>query len=280
MQYFKAIVEEGKITSAAKKLHIAQPPLSYQLKMLEIELGTKLIERGSRGIKLTEAGKIFYNRTEQILKLTDTSVKEIQDFKNGDYGSILMGTVSSSGSSLFLEKISQFHSKYPSVNFQIFEGNTYRLLEILQSGLIEIGIVRTPFKTDNFNCIKLEIEPMIIAMTKSYDWNSKKNKIKIHELNDKPLIMYRRYEKLINETFEKYNFKPKIFCKNDDSRTTLQWAEAGLGIAIVPRSALKLIGTSNLIYKELDDESLKTNICAIWMKDRYISSSAKIFGNI
>ena len=151
---------------------------------------------------------------------------------------------------------------------------------MLESGLIEIGIVRTPFNTNNLNCLTLEKEPMIVSMRENYDWNNKINSASIEELKDKPLIIYRRFEKLINETFEKKGLEPKILCKNDDARTTLQWAEAGLGIAVVPKSALKIIGPSHLIYKELDAENLITNICAIWMKDRYISSSAKNFLDI
>jgi DNA-binding transcriptional LysR family regulator len=277
MLYFKTIAEEGQITSAAKKLHIAQPPLSYQLKTLEEEIGVKLIERGSRGVKLTEAGKLFYNRVEQILKLSDASLKEMKDFKDGDQGSIYMGTVSSSGTSLFLDKLIKFHKKYPLVNFEVFEGNTFKVLEMLESGLIEIGIVRTPFNTTNLNCLTLKYEPMIAAMRRDFDWNSSSNLTSISELANKPLIIYRRFESLFNESFKKNSLKPEILCKNDDARTTLQWAEAGVGIALVPKSSLSLVGSSHLIYKEINDETLITSICAIWVKDRFVSSPAKNF---
>ncbi len=81
LKYFYTIAEEGQITSAAKKLNIAQPPLSYQLKNLENELGVKLVERGSRNIKLTDAGLMLYNRAKQILDLTETTIDELKDFK-------------------------------------------------------------------------------------------------------------------------------------------------------------------------------------------------------
>ena len=75
LKYFLTIAEEGQITSAAKRLNIAQPPLSYHLKLLEEELGVKLVERGSRKIKLTDAGKILKNRAEQMLELAGATVK-------------------------------------------------------------------------------------------------------------------------------------------------------------------------------------------------------------
>lgn len=276
LKYFYTIVEEGQITNAAKKLHMAQPPLSYQLKNLENELGVKLLDRGSRNVKLTPAGLMLYNRAKQILTLTKTTIDELKDFNNGLNGTLSIGTVSSSGSSLLTDRLNRFHGKYPSVNFEIHEGNTYKLLEILSRGIIEIAIVRTPFSTSGINYIYLPKEPMIAAMTENFNWNDEVL-IKIDELKDKPLIFYRRFEKIICDACENSGFQPNTFCKNEDARTSLLWANAGLGIALVPKSSLKLIGSSNLIYKEIDNKSLRTQIAAIWLKDGYLSPAAKNF---
>ena len=105
-----------------KRLNIAQPPLSYQLKNLENELGIKLVERGSRNIKLTDAGLMLYNRAKQILNLTETTIDELKDFKDGNKGTLSIGTVSSSGASLLTNRLTSFHKKYPFINFEIHEG--------------------------------------------------------------------------------------------------------------------------------------------------------------
>ncbi|MCD2345430.1 LysR family transcriptional regulator [Clostridium guangxiense] len=276
LKYFYTIAEEGQITNAAKRLHIAQPPLSYQLKSLENELGVKLVERGSRHIKLTDAGIMLYKRAKQILSLTESTVDELKDFKKGTYGTLSIGTVSSSGASLLTSRLNTFHDKYPFINFEIHEGNTYELLEILNRGVIEIAIVRTPFNTSGINSIYLPKEPMVAAMLQKLNWNDSKV-IDIVELNNKPLIFYRRFEKLIFKACEDSNFEPTIFCKNDDARTSLLWANSGLGIAIVPKSSLKLIGSSSLIFKEIDNKSLSTQLAAIWLKNGYLSSAGQNF---
>lgn len=276
LKYFYTIAEEGQITNAAKRLHIAQPPLSYQLKSLENELGVKLVERGSRHIKLTDAGIMLYKRAKQILSLTESTVDELKDFKKGTYGTLSIGTVSSSGASLLTSRLNTFHDKYPFINFEIHEGNTYELLEILNRGIIEIAIVRTPFNTSGINSIYLPKEPMVAAMLQKLNWNDSKV-IDIVELNNKPLIFYRRFEKLIFKACEDSNFEPTIFCKNDDARTSLLWANSGLGIAIVPKSSLKLIGSSSLIFKEIDNKSLSTQLAAIWLKNGYLSSAGQNF---
>jgi DNA-binding transcriptional LysR family regulator len=277
LKYFLTIAEEGQITSAAKKLNMAQPPLSQQLKLLEEELGVKLVERGSRHVNLTDTGKILMNRARQIIELSNSTVKEINDFSKGLKGTLSIGTVSSSGAILLNEKIAQFHKEHAGIKFEIYEGNTYKLIDLLNKGIIEVGIVRTPFNALNFQCKFAKAEPMIAAIPKEYYWDLGNNQITISELKNKPLIIYKRFEQLIYETCMEYGFEPEVFCKNEDARTTLLWANAGLGVAIVPKSAFELADNRNLIYKEIDCEKLKTKIAAIWVKDRYITPLAEKF---
>lgn len=277
LKYFLAIAEEGQITSAAKKLQMAQPPLSQQLKLLEEELGVKLVERKPRSVQLTDAGIILRNRAQQILELTDSTAREITDFVKGLKGTLSIGTVSSSGATLLTESLSQFHKAYSGVKFEIHEGNTFMIIDLLSKGIVEVGIVRTPFNTSNLEYRYAQSEPMIAVMTQEYDWVTPDNTIEVSELQDKPLIIYRRFEQLIRETCLKEGFEPVLFCKNDDARTTLLWANAGFGIGIVPKSALDLANHEKLIYKEIRNEALRTRIAAIWLKDKYLSSLATKF---
>lgn len=277
LKYFLTIAEEGQITSAAKKLNMAQPPLSQQLKLLEEELGVKLVERGSRHLKLTDTGKILMNRARQILELTNSAVKEVKDFSKGLQGTLSIGTVSSSGATLLNESVLEFHKEYSGIEFEIYEGNTFTLIDLLYKGIIEVGIVRTPFNALNFECKYAKTEPMIAAIPREYYWEPAKYSISVSALKNKPLIIYRRFEQLICETCMEYGFEPQIFCKCDDARTALLWANAGAGIAIVPKSAFELAANNNLLYKEIESEKLKTKIAAIWVKDRYISPLASKF---
>ncbi|WP_422657761.1 LysR family transcriptional regulator [Paenibacillus sp. EC2-1] len=277
LKYFLAIAEEGQITSAARKLKMAQPPLSQQLKLLEEELGVKLVDRGPRSIKLTEAGTILRNRAQQILELTESTTREIHDCVKGVKGTLSIGTVSSSGATLLQDRLCEFHKTYLGVKFEIHEGNTFTIIDLLNKGIVEIGIIRTPFNVTNLECLYTKAEPMIAVMTPDYDWTRDEQFINIGELENKPLIIYRRFEQLIRETCLENGFDPLIFCMNDDARTTLLWANAGLGIGIIPKSAFELTNNSNLIYKTIHNESLQTSVAAVWIKDKYLSSLASKF---
>jgi len=277
--YFTTIAEEGSISAAAKKLHLSQPPLSYQMKLLEKELHLPLIERSARGIALTEAGRVLYKRAQGILELSELTRKEMLAMASGFTGTLHIGTVSSSGASLLSWRIPAFHQKYPQIGFAIHEGNTFELMEMLESGLIELAIVRTPFHSDQLNCLYLSPEPMIAAGAASFfpAGMSSGQPISLELLGHAPVILYRRFEKILLSLCEQKGITPQVFCIADDARTTLMWAEAGLGVAVVPQSAYRIMPHHNMVYGELSEEDLHTRIAAVCKKGCSLSWAAQQF---
>ncbi len=277
--YFTTIAEEGSISAAAKKLHLSQPPLSYQMKLLEKELHLPLIERSARGIELTEAGRVLYKRAQGILELSELTRKEMLAMASGFTGTLHIGTVSSSGASLLGWRIPAFHQKYPQIGFAIHEGNTFELMEMLESGLIELAIVRTPFHSDQLNCLYLSPEPMIAAGASSFfpAGMSSGQPISLELLGHAPVILYRRFEKILLSLCEQKGITPQVFCIADDARTTLMWAEAGLGVAVVPQSAYRIMPHHNMVYGELSEEDLHTRIAAVCKKGCSLSWAAQQF---
>lgn len=276
LRYFYTICEEGQITAAARKLHMAQPPLSQALQSLEKELGVVLLKRGTRSIQLTDAGQLLKERAEVIIRLCDGTKAELQDAVSQLHRTLSIGIVTSSHH-VFLQKgIQDFHRQCPFVDFQLMEGNTFQILDMLEKGLIEIGIVRTPFVTHSLTMLPLVSEVMVAAFAKrAYDETSAA--ISIVELQAYPLIYYERYAAIINELFTEYGFPPHVLCLNQDARTTLLWADAGLGVGIVPASALQLVDQQNLFVREISEPRFMTSIMLVYRKDRYISEIAQTF---
>ena len=277
LQYFVTIVEEGSISAAAKKLHMCQPPLSYQLKMLEDEFGVRLLSRGARRVTLTDAGNLLYKRALNMLDLADTTRKEMEDLGDGLRGTLNLGTVTSSGAALLDERMARFHRLCPDVNFNVSEGNTYIMLDALMRGMIEMAIVRTPFKQDNLECVFLDKEPMVVVATQQWMDPQDLSPVHMDWLRDKPLILYKRFETLIGSACYQAGYEPKILCKNDDARTSLLWAAAGLGYAIVPKSAALMMKNQALLLREIEDEQMHTQLAAVYRKGSYLSTIAQTF---
>ena len=144
IKYFVSIVEEGQISLAAKKLNMAQPPLSQQLKVLEEELNTMLFERHTRKLILTDEGKFLYEKSLEILEMIEKTKQEMKEISSGIAGTLSIGIIPSLGAELIPKKVKDFHKKYPKVRFKVWEGDSNRMMELIEKRIVELGIVRLP----------------------------------------------------------------------------------------------------------------------------------------
>lgn len=279
LRYFLAIAEEGQITAAAEKLHMAQPPLSYQLKLLEEELQVKLVERGPRKATLTGAGELLRGKAEQILDFVDSAQKEVAGYGREPAGTLSIGAISSSGGVVPNRQMIEFARNHPNIRLDIHEGNTYEVIRMLENGLIELGVVRTPFQHRRLNYRYAQKEPMVALMPENNRCGKDERTVTLRELCGKPLVVYRRFEALIGEAFAKIGAEPLFRCKNDDARTTIQWSRAGLGIGIVPRSATLLAASGKTFYKVIQCEELETRLAIVWAKNRTLSAAGQKFAD-
>ena len=276
LKYFLAITEENSITKAAKKLHISQPPLSHQLKILEEEIGSKLFDRTTRNLEITEVGEFLKNRAIQILELINETVKEIKQNQEELEGILKIGFVASSTAALVPKVIPEFSKNNPEVKFELKEGSTYKILDLLNHGTIEIGFIRTPFNSEEFDCIYLSKEPMIGLVDKN-KYFQEVNEIDISFLEGLPLIIDKRFKKIIVNACYRKGFIPNILLIGEDSRTLMNLAQQGMGIAIVPESSKNLIFRENSKVIKIKDEELETQIVVAWLRNKKLSSVAKHF---
>ncbi len=283
LQYFVTVVQEGNISKAATKLNLTQPPLSTQLKCLENELSVTLFERGSRKIELTQEGKILYARAQAILELTELSKKELLDYSSGTLGTLHIGVVSSVVDSFLYNLMPEFHEQYKEIRYDLFEGNTYEQIQKLRNNLIELAIVRTPYEAEGLSSLVLKKETMMAFGHKNF-FQQQDMKFLLQQ----PLILYRRWEKIIYDLCHSYSITPNIFCMNDDARTTISLANAGYGIGIIPESAGLIISHSIITKKhlvqdniltclELNEARLESDICLLYKPNSYISKAGELF---
>lgn len=278
MQAFYAIVEEGNISHAAMRLSIAQPALSRQMKKLEKNLGVQLFERGSRRIRLTDAGQLLYDRVKHILGMVDGTVREISDIGSGEAGSIRLGTITTSGAMLLPELVAEFHAQYPKVTFQLWEGEGARILELLDSRMIEIAITRTQVDADTYSSIVLEDEPLIIVMHKEQCYcGSELDKVKLSELKDIPLLVPLRWRSVFLSHCSRMGIEPNILSVSDSIMQNILWTREGIGASLVPDSARSMITSEELVCKRLIEPEISTHTVVAWLKDRSLSSTCSKF---
>lgn len=272
LQYFLVVAQEKQVTAAAKRLFIAQPPLSYQLKQLEKELDTRLFVRNAHGIELTDAGREFQAYAEKILDLTNQAKEQVQKTANGEFGTIKLGSASSSASELPSANFQKLVKFYPNISFDIYEANTFGVLEKLNDGRIDLGIVRTPFDRRHLVTKTLTTEKMVAVSAKKSFLRQKS--LNLQDLQNRPLIIYRRFESMFNDSFAHQGFKPFYAVKCDDSRTAILWAQQGMGLALVPESIADLYAPHQFV--PIDHSSWQTHLQLVWRKGKLTPLMQKI----
>lgn len=277
LSYFVAIAEERQLTAAARRLHISQPPLSYELASLERELGVQLVERVPRGVTLTEAGELLYKRALAILDMARATEREVQAFGQGFRGTLTLGIISSSGGQVPNDEMRAFTSDYPHVRFELREGNTYEVLDMLRKGVVDLGVVRTPFDDDGLDMCFLEPEPMVALMPSQFVCGASPDLVSISELSGVPIVMYRRFEQMLEASFADAGATLFASCINDDARTTCVWANKGMGVGLVPQSFLTMVSLDNVVVKRVDEKRLVTRMAIVWPKSRRMGGLAERF---
>lgn len=261
LQYFMAIAEEGSISGASKRLYMSQPPLSAQMKLLEQELGTVLFERGARKIRLTDAGKQLYRRASAIAELCTAAKEEAAEFGRRDGGCVRFGVVSSIAEVAAGRWMPEFDAKHPHIRFEITEGNTYQLLEKLNTDLLHFAVVRTPFSADGIRSCPLGEERIVAVGTKEMLGSSEM--LPPGRIGLLPLILYRRWEKIIRQEAQKKNLDLNCICLCDDARTALSAAAGGTGAALLPESAASAAQSSGMHICGIPEISIHSGIVLI-----------------
>ena len=277
MRAFFAIVEEGNISHAAQRLGIAQPALSRQMKHLEENLHVKLFERGSRRIRLTEAGQVLYNRVEGILGMVDGTVREITEIGSGNKGTIRIGTITTSGAMILPDLIAEFRKIYPEVIFEIWEAEGARILELLDSRLIEIAITRTQVDNLAYELLVLPNEPLVMVMNSQNVCGADDETIRLAELENQQLIIPLRWKSNFIAACKKLDFNPKIICVSDSIVQDLLMVKMNLGMAMIPVSSKRLLTDGDLIYKRIVEPEMTTHTVIAWRKNQTLSTACKNF---
>lgn len=282
LRYFCAIAEEGKISKAAERLHISQPPLSLQLKLLEDELGVQLIERNTRHLRLTMAGHLFYRRASQILDMISTTSDEIRNMEQDLHGVLSLGGPPAIGGLYIPERIKQFNQLYPHIRYNWWAGNTYRILELLDAHVIEFGIVRLPVPAGAYEFIPLLTESWVaVANKQDKKWKDKKT-ITLYELAEVPLILMHRQEgirchDMVLDAMNSANLVPNIFCESDHVSTILSLVDQELGVAILPESTLSIRPESDFNRMIITDCTLHSSAAIAWRAGKRLSTVAQRF---
>lgn len=274
LQYFIAVADEGSISGAAKKLFMSQPPLSLQMKLLEEDMGCCLFTRGARSIRLTEAGKVLYDRAKTLLEMDRVIREDVLAHAEASGGTVRVGIVSSLVCTQAADWVCDYAVRHPDVRFEITETDTYELLEKLKDQIIQMAIVRSPFPATKMNCRRLYTDTMVAVCAKG-KWDQPGETVSLEALSRKPLIVYRRWEKIVRKWFADNGLPFSCVCLNDDARTTLHLTELGMGIGIVPERSVQ--GNEKVKILHIEEGGTESDVDLVYPRLESLPAYARQF---
>lgn len=282
LEYFLQAAEMKNITAAAHKLHMAQPPLSRQISLLEEELETTLLKRSNKGIELTEAGKVLYDKAKGVFATIAEMVEVVKETDAGIRGVISIGTIYSA-IPVFVEQLKYINRHYPLITFKVMHGDPNELMAWLEQGVVDILFLRSPTcETKDFHYQILEEEKLVLVVHRELDPAPDREELDIPHLKGVPLCMLRsgKYwgynEFLVNEC-HKYGFNPNIVCECHDTSVALALVMKKFGITYQPQSIVKLLNSPDIYIKPIRNFETKTYPTLIWNDNTYLTRSVRLF---
>jgi DNA-binding transcriptional LysR family regulator len=244
LRCFVAVAEELHFSRAAERLNMTQPPLSRQVRLLEHHVGAPLLERNSRAVRLTAAGKAFLPEAARILRLAAEAADTARRVAAGERGTLTIGFTSASGYGLLPEVVRRLRARAPGVALVLKEMVSTAQVEALHAGRIDLGLMRPHPVDGELDSVELAREALLLALpaAEAGRWPAAPS---LRDLHGKPFLMYAPQEagpfhRMLTERFERAGVVPDIVEHVGQVHTMLALVSAGMGAALIAEGAARL----------------------------------------
>ena len=282
LEYFAAVAESGSISGASRELHVAQPPISRQLAMLEDELGATLFLRTNKGVELTEAGRCLYQQSRQMFQSLRTMADSVRDVNRGVRGQLKLGIIYSDVQ-IATSLLKEYHQQFPQVELYVRMGAPGDLLDDLGRGELHVLFLRS--QSERSYGLREQVlgeDPLELVMCRSTDPAPGQEAVPIQALRDVPMCLLRSddlwgYSRDLLEECRRAGVAPNVACHCYDTPMELQMVQAGFGVGFLPKSIVAAHPGSPVYTKPVLEFAAKSYPILVWENNPYQSSCVKQF---
>jgi len=271
LRYFVAVAEEKHFGRAAERLHIAQPPLSQQIRRFEAELGEPLLYRTTRSVELSPAGAVLLERAREILAAVDSAIEDARRAARGEYGRLAIGFTGSSTYEMLPSLAVALRRELPGVVLDLRgELLTPAQVERLLAGTLDLGLLRPPVHERDLEIEVLRSEPLIAVLPESHRLAAA-DAVPLDELASEPFVTYpSHFRSVLHDAVEDacaaHGFKPLAAHEVSETATLVSFVAAGLGVSLVPASVGNMT-VRGAIYRPLADDATRVELAVAWRRD-------------
>ncbi|RJQ73771.1 LysR family transcriptional regulator [Pseudonocardiaceae bacterium YIM PH 21723] len=283
LRWFQSVAEGATVTETAELSHITQPALSRALARLEAEIGTPLLTRTGRSLRLTPAGRVFKRHVDQMLDQYDLGLRAVGDLVNPESGLVPLAFLHTMGTWLVPRLISGFRAQHPSVRFELHQREENSILQELLDGAVDLIITSDDPGHPQVRWQRLLIEPLRLAVPQGHRLAQRK-RIRLAEVADEPFILL-RHGWALRDVTERLcaaaGFQPKIAFEGEGVSTSRSLVGAGLGIALLPPPHTARIAelgeVAPAVHLDVTDPGSSRDIGLAWLADRPLPAACSAF---
>jgi DNA-binding transcriptional LysR family regulator len=240
IRYFVAVAEELNFRRAAERLHMAQPPLSQQIRTLEDELDTRLFNRTRRVVELTDAGRAFLEEARITLAQAERAARVAREAGQGIRGQLRIGFVTSASYSILPDAVRRYRTAHTGIDVELREMIPADQLNALRARQIDVGLLRPPLDEADIVVEPLLAEPFVAALPAGHRLARRKS-LELTMLKDEAFVLFPRrhgpgLHDLIMQACHAAGFTPQIAYEPNEMQAILAYVAAGLGVSVVPAS--------------------------------------------
>ena len=278
---FVTIVEEGSLTAASKKLRIAQPALSNQVKAMEQKYGTRLFFRGARRLELTDAGMILYQKAKRICEIEQAAQNEIISGFSGRKGMLRVGVTPSVSGGKITDVLLSFAQRYREIEIKYLEAGAGDLYKMLQNGVVEVAVVKTVSDVpENVHLLNVENVPTVALYKPGAGLLDQVSgdSVTIGQLSQVPIAMEELYQNQVHAAFKAQNAELNLKALNSSPYVAMRMAQAGLAVALVSTYVAAIAQGQGLAVKTIrGGEALSARYCLLAQRGNYRSQVVNNF---
>jgi len=244
LRYFVAVAEELNFRRAAERLHLAQPPLSAQIKSLEGELGVRLLERTTRSVRLTPAGRVFLDEARTVLAAAAQAERRVKEARHGLVGTLRLGLIAPAANDWLAENLHRFRRQFPGVQLSLFDLTSTEQLRRLRNNELDAGLLRPPVGFPELDCRLVAESRQVLALPAGHRL-ARKRRLDWADFHNEPMVMVHPsgqhgYYDAFLAACARVGAKPVVGQYANEIQTKLWLISAGFGLAPTTETVAEL----------------------------------------
>ncbi len=276
---FIEVATQGNFSRAGEKVLRSQPAVSAQIRQIENEYGEKLFDRTKKAVRLTPAGELLFDYAQRLLALRNESLRAI-----ADHGSVTRGVLSiGANETTFLyvlpEMLGQYRRQFPRVRTSIYRNFSQKVLEKVEDGAVELGVVTLPIKVPSLKVIRLFRDPLIWIAAPDNPLAAQKV-VTLSEVAEQELIMHKvgSLRRLMDAQMRPYRPRLRVTMELTSASIVKKFVASGFGVSLISASfAQEEIKAGQLVVLRVDEVQDWRELGLVYHRDRSLSQAAKAF---